>query len=148
MAEKPKSKCGRKRIFDDPRRRKILLDALRDGCSDQDAVGLVGCDYTVLYLEKKRNPEFAAQVYKAQMEGKRDCIKIVKEKKPEFLLERKYWEEYGRRNPDQLSLGQVLALVSPFFAECLQEVSEEKRAMLGEKLVLLIEKLQLEAIRK
>lgn len=65
-----------------------------------------------------------------------------------WFMERKYYEEFGRRSPEQLSLAAVVAIVSPVFAELLSHVPEEHRSLVADRIELMVEKLQLESKRK
>lgn len=142
MAKK-KGKRGRPKVLASPAQREVVLSTLSDGGSLADAAGMAGIHYHTLNNECKRDLAFAAQVKQAELKGKVSCIKDVKARKPEFLLERKWWKEFGRRSPDQISIGQVLAIICPAFTEVIQKVPAEDRQWCLERIELLIEKLRL-----
>ncbi len=137
------SNRGRRRRLQEPSVRREVLSALRDGCSLHDAAGLAGITYATLCSERKRNKEFDAIVLQAELASKRSCIKKVKAKKPEFLLERKWWKEYGRRSPEQIGVSQVLAIICPVFTAFIQKVPDEHRQWCMDQIEMMIERLRL-----
>lgn len=143
MEEKPKRGRGQPRKLQKPAVCAEFLRVLKEGCSLHDAANWVGISYQTVCTERNRDSKFNNAVQRAELESKRACIKQVKKKKPEFLLERKWWKEFGRRSPDQIGIAQVLAIVCPAFTEVIQKVPPEDRQWCLDRIELLIEKLRL-----
>ena len=146
MAKKRKPGRPRKLAQKPPRR--IVLDALRDGCSRHDACVLAGISEQTLRNEEKRDAAFAQDVARKEIEGKRQWIKDVAGKDPKFLLERKYWEEFGRRSPEQLSLANVLTIIGPVINKLLLRIPPEQQPVASDEVEMMLERLDIEAKKR
>lgn len=78
-----------------------ILDIVLAGASLQDAAHIVGVSPRTLRMYKSNNPKFCRGVLKAQKDGKLKLIKKIGKAKAwqaaAWMLERKYGEEFGRR---------------------------------------------------
>lgn len=128
-----------------PQSYKSLLKYLEEGNSINDSCLLSGVVYETQHGERSRNPEFNAAVQRAELVGKAKCIKDTIKKKPEFILERKYWREFARRNPESLSLVAVLGVVTRLFTRWLAKIPAEHHGALSDDLELALDELRLAA---
>lgn len=78
-----------------------ILHCLAFGGSLRDAAEYVGITCRTLYNRRMADPDFARRVKQAEIKGKIRHLKKIG-KAPQwqasaFMLERKWWKEYGRR---------------------------------------------------
>ena len=121
------SKPGRKPTMDDTRKA-AYLTALRDGLSDVCARALVGVSRPAVYRAGKADPAFARDREKAVVQGKYTLLKRIwaaasgtgagQWVAAAWLLERKWYQEFGRRRPDAYGHAQFIA-----FAVALAEIA-------------------------
>jgi len=79
-----------------------IIACLTVGASLRDACDYVGLDYKTIYNRRRNDEEFSNRLNKAVKKGKILHIKKIG-KAPQwqasaFMLERKWWKEYGRRD--------------------------------------------------
>ena len=107
-----------------PERRKFtpevlstLLNAIADGCGVYDACYIAGVSNTTYNRWMKEEPEFVQAIKVAEAEYKRTKLKLISEAGEQknmwsanaWLLERKWPEQYGKRDAvDVTSGGQPL----------------------------------------
>jgi hypothetical protein len=139
---KPRA-AHRPRKLDQPEYAKVVLAKLREGNSRADAAALAGITYRTLARTCQNDPDFAALCTKAEIEGKAKCIKAVMAKDPRFILERKWWREYGRRNADSLSLQLVVTIVTRLFTNLLADIPPEFHEGMGKRIESALDDLRL-----
>lgn len=107
--------------------------------------------YETLNRERHRDPEFDAAVKLAEFQGKTTNIKRVQQagekdwRAAAFLLERKYYREFARRNPESLSLQSVVGVVSRLFTRWLGKIPQEQHVGLLADLESTLDELRLAA---
>ncbi len=92
-----------------------------------------------------RDADFSKSVREAEADCKRSCIKAVKKRKPEFLLERKWWREFARRNPEALPLQVALSVIAKLFTRWLAKLPAEHHAALLADIELASDELRIAA---
>lgn len=134
------AKRGRPRLLADKRKRAKVLKHLREGGSRADAAASVGVGYQALLNETKRDKELAAQVEKAEVDGKLRLIGVLHtaaNKDPKWaawMLERKHWEEWGKRNPETVTKAQLETAVSAFVSGILCEIPKQYHDKVGQQI--------------
>lgn len=124
-------KRGRPRALADSALREEVLKVLRSGGSRTDAAAKVRVHYQTLSHEVKRDPDFLAAVLQAEADGKLTLILRINKastsdwKAAAWLLERKYWQEWSKRNPDAISPDQLASAFSRLVALLLTELPPE-----------------------
>lgn len=132
-----KKKARRKKPGPKPKlrhlsQRNILLRALRQGMSLEDAAYEAGCCFNTFNSERKSNAKFGQQVNAALMIAKRRLIRRWAEKKPDTLAAIRYPDEYARK--DKFSLQQIVELHDEWLEGTLTFVPEERHEAFKEML--------------
>jgi len=108
-----------------------VLKVLRAGGSRNDAANKVGVTYNTLLNEVKRDNTFNEQVAAAESDCKLTLILRVNKASADdwraasWLLERKWWKEYAKRNPETISADQLATAFSRLVAVLLTELPTE-----------------------
>jgi hypothetical protein len=110
--------------------RTALLKLLEAGHSRNDAYESLGICDEVLRGETARDQEFGREVRRAEAAGKMALIEIVlagakkDPKHAEWMLERKWWQDFARRDPKNISpevftsvLARVVSILLPRIPE-------------------------------
>ena len=109
------ARSGRPPVLDEEKRSQ-LLKLLNKGCSRRTACIAVGCSPGTITRTAQRDPEFAEQVNRAESRLEKKLLRRLDRasKKDRYwratawLLERKFPDEYARRDPNQLNGKQAL----------------------------------------
>lgn len=124
-----KQRHGRPRAINDEAAKKIL-DALRIGCTRDDAAASAGICARTLRNEIARNSVFAAAVGLAQAIGKQRLVARVNRssrddwKAAAWLLERRWPKEWGKRSPDAVTPEQMASAIGRVVAMILEVVPQ------------------------
>jgi hypothetical protein len=116
----------------DAKTRAIVLKALRDGGSLEDAAAKAGVCHDVLYKERKQDESFKLQVEEAIVQGKLVLIRNAGKKNPFQMLAVRYPKEYGRK--DRFALKDVVQLYDDWLEITLPFVPEERREAFKDQL--------------
>lgn len=134
MAKRRKSerkKTGRPRALVDATKRTEVLKVLRACGSRHDAAAKAGVTYNTLLAETKRDSKFQELIVQAESEGKLALILRVNKassddwKAAAWMLERKWWKDWSKRNPDTISADQLATAFSRLVAVLLTELPAE-----------------------
>lgn len=138
---------GRPKLLADAKVRGKILSAIRDGVSLHDAAAQVGVNYSTLNREMHRDAEFSDAVKKAEIDGKIALIRLVRKgakadpKWAAWMLERKYYDEYAKRNPDAITAAQLSLAVNRFITAVLEVVPDEFHPKLKSEVERMLENL-------
>jgi len=127
----------------EPKRRRRLLTELNKqaivelvyrGASRREVAVIAHCSHTTIGREAARDPDFAAQLAKAEAGTSFEAISSIRKaaKEPRYwraaawILERRCPEEYARRDPVTFTVDQVVALLSRLYSDVLPIVPAEK----------------------
>ena len=117
------AKTGRPRFFSPDEeegrtRRRELLAMLRLGESRKSAAKYLGCGTSTITRETSHDPAFCDLVKKAEMMMKKTCLAIILKdpswQSKAWLLERKWWQEFGQR---RMLVGEPEAKTEPIKIE-------------------------------
>jgi hypothetical protein len=130
------------RILADAQKRAGVLKMLRAGNSRVDTARLIGFSGQTLLNEMERDAAFASQVEQAEAIGKSVLIATVNEaatkekdwKAAAWLLERKYWQEYARRDPKSISPEELANVIGRIVTAFLVIVPAEFHAAIRAEL--------------
>lgn len=88
-----------------PARQKAIMRAIEQGATYEHAAAAAGIHYDTLNEWRKANPEFAEALKAAEARGVLACLRRIEEaaksgqwQAAAWILERRYPEEYGRRD--------------------------------------------------
>lgn len=117
--------------FDDPENRARILKALRMGGTRPDACIYARCPPSMLnsYL-MEHDGNFQKEIIRAEVIGKlRQIRRVTKGHKDwraaAWYLARKYYQEYGQRDPDSFTKDQVVLLLMRFSQIVADEVDDK-----------------------
>lgn len=114
---KRKSNAGRpSRIDDDVR--ETILDAVADGLSVRRAAIIAGVSHTSVGRECDRNAQFRSDLKKAEAKFERVHLKRIASGAPQWqssawLLERKFTDRWGKREPKPQNNVNASAMFTP-----------------------------------
>lgn len=151
MAEDPTPKpekrkrgpgAGRPRKLVDPQKRKLVITVLQVGGTRADAAVAAGVNHTTLNDECRRDTAFAADLKQAEIAGKIVALKTIhgiKQSSDEptalkaatWYLERKFYEEFGRRNAKQVPLGPLINALAQMTNQILTALPAKHRETVG-----------------
>lgn len=118
--QRRKRKPGRPSVLTTDKRRRILA-VLRVGGSLRDAAQEVGCKHDTITNTADREPEFLATLKKAEADGKLRHLRKIRKadawQASAWFLERKYPEEYGRKERTQVELSGPAGAPIPVHVE-------------------------------
>lgn len=104
----PKRKRGRPTVLT-PDLQKQYLRLLQIGMSQQEALLACGFDDKVIARARRADPIFAERINRAASEGKAMLVECVFQARKRswyaaaWMLERRFWQEYAQRRPDQFT---------------------------------------------
>lgn len=82
-----------------------IIACLTVGASLRDAAAYVAVDYMTLYRKRQNDPRFANRLIQAVAKGKLHHIRKIGKasqwQASAFMLERKWWKEFGRKDKVQ-----------------------------------------------
>lgn len=112
------SKRGRTPVLDAVKQREILA-IVSVGCSRRMAARYVDCAASTISATARREPDFAAQLARAEQKSQLGLIKSIRDaaKKAQYwraaawALERMNPEDFGLRGPDIVTAEQMRALM-------------------------------------
>jgi hypothetical protein len=122
-------KGSRPFALDEGKKREILA-ILSMGCSRRAAAKYVGCAPATIVNTARRDPEFAAQLQRAESKAEIGYMKNIQKaaskeqywRAAAWALERKYPDQYALRSPDAISRDEVIALLTQLAGLITQEV--------------------------
>lgn len=150
--EKPGSESGvstgmgRPDVLDAEKRRTILA-LLSNGSSRRTAARFVGCAHSTIRRTALRDPEFAAQLARAESSLEVEALRCLRRAAQQerywraaaWLLERTNPDEFARREPKTYTADQMCES-HEILANCLgREVPDEARKEMVRRLDLLLE---------
>lgn len=118
---------------------------LKSGASRSDVCAAVGMSYSTLQAELKRSVDFASKVQVAEAAGKVAMIQLVAKaagddwKAAAWLLERKYYEEWAKRDPQSVSFAQFSSAVFSVLASVIRFVPADQHDALKSEVERIIE---------
>lgn len=123
------AKRGRQPVLDEIKKREILA-ILSVGCTRRAAAKYVGCAVPSIQNTADRDPEFSAQLGRAEGQHELAYLKqIQRAAKQEkywraaaWVLERRFPDQYGRRGPDVITVTQIRDLLTQFAEIIAEEV--------------------------
>ena len=140
----PANALHRHRILSSPRKRGEILKALCDGHAYGYAAAMCGTTLNTLFSEMSRDQEFKDAVRQAREEGKVNLVAGIIDaskkkisgdwKAAAWLLERVWWREFGKHDPDAITPNQLAAAVSRITAIIMTEVPPEHHEVLKTKI--------------
>ncbi len=115
----------------DQGKKREILAILSMGCSRRAAARYVGCSPTTIANTAQRDPEFAAQVERAESKAEIGYMKNIQKaagkeqywRAAAWALERKYPDQYALRSPDAIPREEVIALLKQLGDLIVQEVT-------------------------
>lgn len=114
------------------KRRAVLC--IERGGNFSDCASHAGIDRATLYRWRKQDATFATRLSQARIEYKLSLITSVRERKPEFLLERQFREEFGKEvslkaqiHTNPYSFGDANPELVKKFNQFLKEDMEKKQ---------------------
>lgn len=107
-----------------PSQRSVVLRALRQGMTMEDACLEAGASYDCLKRERRSDEKFKKEVETAIVVSKRRLIKNWGEKKPDTLAAIRWPDQYGRK--DRFTLQQIVELHDEWLEGTLTFVPEER----------------------
>lgn len=134
-------------VLDDVKRREICA-VISVGCTRRVAAEYVGCSRNTILMTAKRDPEFAAQLLKADHTCEVHSLTLLNKAGKDlrnwrvltWLLERKFPDRYGPRKPASVSGEQLAEVVERFAAVLTQEVpGAEAQGRIVERLRAILE---------
>lgn len=135
-----RAKPGRPRALETEAARKAVLTLLKGGASRADAAAKLGITHETIANEAKRDASFSASLMQAEAEGKIELIGCVqKAAKTEWraalaLLERKWYREWAKRDPESVSPDQLAHVISNVVAVLLTEIPQKYHTVVREKI--------------
>lgn len=130
-APREKKPHGRPQFFDDPVRKAEYLAYLRSAITKADACKMVGCARRTIQYAAARDPEFAAEIEKAETSGivvAAGCVVKHSATNPQIalqLLARKRPNEWAYRKPDVITRQQFKSLIDQLIATLINVVPPE-----------------------
>jgi hypothetical protein len=114
----------------DQGKKREILAILSMGCSRRAAAKYVGCSPTTIANTAHRDPEFAAQVERAESKAEIGYMKNIQKaagkeqywRAAAWALERKYPDQYALRSPDAITRDEVVVLLTQLVDLIMQEV--------------------------
>jgi hypothetical protein len=107
-------KPGRPTVMDD-RRKKTFIGLLQRGISEADAFRILCVDRKTVKSAMRADPEFSQGVKSAAATGKAELVKRIHGAEhwtaAAWLLERKYWQEYAQRRPENFTAEDVTGVM-------------------------------------
>jgi len=110
---------GRPPVLDETKRRTIIA-LLANGSSRRMAAGYVGCAPSTLTRTAARDPEFAAQLARAEGNAETEALSFLRQaarkerywRAAAWLLERKNPDDFAPRKPDVLTEEQLRRIIA------------------------------------
>jgi len=127
------AKCRRKPLLDEVKKAEIIA-ILSVGCSRQTAAKYVGCSPATICRTAQREPEFSKQLRQTEGNQELGYLKNIKRAAQQerywraaaWVLERKFPNDYGRRGPDVITVGQITEVLARFAEIITEEVPDEE----------------------
>ena len=90
--------------------KKRAVDCRREGGNLYDCAVMAGIDEKTLYRWKDEDARFVSDLEEALVEFKKSLIRGTKLKRPEFILERRWKEEYSlpKEDPSQVTNNLII----------------------------------------
>lgn len=117
---------GRNRVLDEVKRGEICA-LVTAGCSLRSVANYVGCDRGTIRREEVRNPEFAEQLRRSELEAELHPLRTMQQaaathwRAAAWILERTRPEQYARSASNLVKMETVHDLM----ARCLEVIAEE-----------------------
>ena len=134
MGQQPAGQnLGRPPVLDETKRRTIIA-LLANGSSRRMAAGYVGCAPSTITRTAARDPEFAAQLARAEGNAETEALSLIRKaahkecywRAAAWLLERKNPADFAARKPDVMTPEQLRRVLASLATLILQDLSEEK----------------------
>jgi hypothetical protein len=140
------SRKPRQRKLEDSRTRGVFMRAIGLLLSAKDAAYVAGVDPSKVSLEKKRDDTFAEEMAKRRAVAKQTLVsKVFEAASGEFydkagnrlppdwraaawLLERLFFEDFGKRDPDAVTAEKFAATLAEVFGGMLKFIPAEQRS--------------------
>lgn len=145
-AETPRKKGGPAKKIDAAMEAKIIEKVKACGVK-RLAASFVDLDYTTVYRHGVQNPAFATALDRAVDHCKLSLVAKVAVagtkdwKAAAWYLERKWTAEFGRRNADSVTPGQLASTIQQIMAIIAEDVPKKCLAKINEKITLHLETL-------
>jgi hypothetical protein len=126
-------KPGRPPVLDDDKRRTIIA-MLTNGSSARVAAAYVGCAPTTIARTAGRDPDFAAELARAQQNAEIEALRFLRKaarkdrywRAAAWLLERRNPDDFARREPNVITEDQLRQVLASTAGYLLEDLSEEK----------------------
>ncbi len=125
------AKCGRRSVLDEFKKREILAIVFV-GCSRRTAARYVDCAVSTIANTAGRDPDFAAQLGKAEQQAEIGYVKSIQKaaKKEQYwraaawALERRNPQDFAPKNPQVITVKQITRLMVQFAQIIFEEISD------------------------
>jgi len=91
---------------------KLAIECRQRGGNLDDAANHAGIDRATLYRWRKEDASFATRLHQAWTAYKLSLIESVRQRKPEFLLEKQFPQDFGKASQDNTITGKLHLEVS------------------------------------
>lgn len=118
----------------DAQKKANLILLIAGGASRREAAGFVLCAHTTIGRTAARDPDFAAQLAKAEATNHMEAVRMIRHAASDpkywraaaWVLERRSPEDYARRDANSFTADQVMSLFAQFYGETLPLVQAGK----------------------
>ena len=135
-------KAGRPRFLDDEKQKQVC-EIISLGATQQDAADYLGCDVSTITKERRRNPEFAEALAKAHIACKIHHLRVLSQagdsKTSQYVLERKFWQDWGKKNPDLYTPEEFASFALAVADKCKNYIPSDFHSSFVEDIKLIID---------
>ena len=114
------------------------VEILKAGGSRANAAAFIGIDYSNFHRAVQADPEFAAACHDAEGVGELNLVLKLRDLAGKefpalkFMLERKYWQTWGRKDPRDISPDQFASIIAQIMAVVVMVVPGEYHPKINE----------------